>query len=80
MLNENTRELVKAGEQAQSLNNLIKLICFQICPTLLDLVLATSYMGHEFGIYIVFIVLALVMTYFWLVVLITTWVNPLRRI
>ncbi|KAF2785933.1 hypothetical protein K505DRAFT_400526 [Melanomma pulvis-pyrius CBS 109.77] len=35
---------------------------------------------HEFGIHIVSIVLTLVIAYFWLGVLLTTWVNPIRRI
>jgi hypothetical protein len=56
---------------------LIKLIFFEVCPSLLDVVFAIGYMGHEFGIYIVSIVLVLIMTYFWLL---TTWVNPIRRI
>jgi hypothetical protein len=79
LLNENTGELVKAGDQAQSLNNLIELVCFEICPMLFDLVLATSYMGYTFGIYIVFIVLALSLAYGWLGVIFTTWINSSRR-
>ncbi|KAF1366167.1 ABC transporter [Lizonia empirigonia] len=79
LLNENTGELVKAGDQAQSLNGLIELICFEICPMIFDLVLATSYMGHAFGIYVVFIVLALALAYGWLGVVFTTWANSTRR-
>jgi ABC-type transport system involved in Fe-S cluster assembly fused permease/ATPase subunit len=79
LLNENTGELVKAGDQAQSLNSLIELICFEICPMIFDLVLATSYMGHAFGIHVVFIVLALALVYGWLGVVFATWANPIRR-
>ena len=63
ILYENTGELIKAGDQAQSLNGLVELMCFEICPMIFGLVLATSYMGHAFGIYVVFIVLALALAY-----------------
>jgi ABC-type transport system involved in Fe-S cluster assembly fused permease/ATPase subunit len=79
ILYENTGELIKAGDQAQSLNGLVELMCFEICPMIFDLVLATSYMGHAFGIYVVFIVLALALAYGWLGVVSTTWVNSTRR-
>lgn len=79
LLNENTGELVKASDQAQSLNGLIELICFEVCPMIFDLVLVTSYMGHEFGIYVVFIVLALALAYGWLGVVFTTWANSTKR-
>jgi ABC-type transport system involved in Fe-S cluster assembly fused permease/ATPase subunit len=79
LLNENTGELVKAGDQAQSLNTLIELVCFEICPMLFDLVIATSYMVYTFGIYMAFIVLALTLVYGLLGVVFTTWVNSSRR-
>jgi ABC-type transport system involved in Fe-S cluster assembly fused permease/ATPase subunit len=79
LLNENTGELVKAGDQAQSLNNLVELVCFEVCPLLLDLVLVTSYMGYTLGMYIVFIVLALTLVYGWLGVVFSTWANSSRR-
>jgi ABC-type transport system involved in Fe-S cluster assembly fused permease/ATPase subunit len=46
---------------------------------LFDLVLTTSYMGYTFGIYIVFIILALTLVYGWLGVVFTTWANSIRR-
>jgi ABC-type transport system involved in Fe-S cluster assembly fused permease/ATPase subunit len=79
LLNENTGELVKAADQAQSLNSLIDLICFEICPMIFDLVLAASYIGHAFGIYAVIIVLALALVYGCLGVAITTWASSSRR-
>jgi ABC-type transport system involved in Fe-S cluster assembly fused permease/ATPase subunit len=79
LLDQNTGELVKAGDQGQSLNSLIELVCFEICPMLFDLVLATSYMGYTFGIYIVFVILALTLVYGWLGVVFTTWANSCRR-
>lgn len=50
-------EVLKAVEQASSLNSLIEMVLFDICPILLDLVVAMYYVTHLFDAYMAFIIL-----------------------
>lgn len=50
-------EVLKAVEQASSLNSLIEMVLFDICPILLDLVVAMYYITHLFNAYMAFIIL-----------------------
>jgi ABC-type transport system involved in Fe-S cluster assembly fused permease/ATPase subunit len=50
-------EVLKAVEQASSLNSLIEMVLFDICPILLDLVVATYYVTSLFDAYMAFIIL-----------------------
>jgi ABC-type transport system involved in Fe-S cluster assembly fused permease/ATPase subunit len=77
---ENTGELVQAANQANSVNSLIELVCFEIFPTLCDLVLATVYLGHVFGLYLVANVLALALGYVSLSIKFTAFASPARRV
>jgi ABC-type transport system involved in Fe-S cluster assembly fused permease/ATPase subunit len=50
-------EVIKAVEQASSLNKLVDMILFRICPTLIDVVVALYYVTQMFDAYMSFIVL-----------------------
>jgi ABC-type transport system involved in Fe-S cluster assembly fused permease/ATPase subunit len=76
---ENTGELVEASKQGSSIDRLSELVCFEIIPTLFDLLLATAYMGYVFGLYLVAIVLALILGYVLLSIQFTAWASSSRR-
>jgi ABC-type transport system involved in Fe-S cluster assembly fused permease/ATPase subunit len=50
-------EVLKAVEQASSLNSLIEMVLFDVCPILLDLVVAMYYVTSLFDAYMAFIIL-----------------------
>jgi ABC-type transport system involved in Fe-S cluster assembly fused permease/ATPase subunit len=77
--NKDSGEVLKSVDQAQSLNTLIETVLFDICPVLLDLVVAMWYVTHLFDIYMSFIILAMGMTYIWLGVTFVSWTQPKRR-
>lgn len=77
--NKDSGEVLKSVEQAQSLNTLIETVLFEICPVLLDLIVAMWYVTHLFDIYMSFIILAMGMTYVWLGVTFVSWTQPKRR-
>jgi ABC-type transport system involved in Fe-S cluster assembly fused permease/ATPase subunit len=56
-------EVLKAVEQASSLNSLIEMVLFDICPILLDLVVAMYYVTALFDAYMAFIILFMGATY-----------------
>lgn len=49
--------MLKAVDQASSLNSLIEMVLFEVCPILLDLVVAMYYITHLFDAYMAFIIL-----------------------
>ncbi|KAL5117322.1 hypothetical protein ACEQ8H_004767 [Pleosporales sp. CAS-2024a] len=50
-------EVLKAVEQASSLNSLIEMVLFDVCPIFLDLVVAMYYVTTLFDAYMAFIIL-----------------------
>ncbi|KAF2269730.1 hypothetical protein CC78DRAFT_528902 [Lojkania enalia] len=77
--NKSSGEVIKAVEQASSLNNLIELVFFEICPILIDLVVAMWYVSHLFNAYMAFIILFMGATYVWLGIYFTSWAQVKRR-
>lgn len=72
-------EVLKAVEQASSLNSLIELVLFEVFPILVDLVVAMYYVTHLFDAYMAFIILFMGMAYIWLGFAFTTISQPRRR-
>jgi len=50
-------EVLKAVEQAVSLNTLIEMVLFDVCPILLDVAVSMYYVTHLFDAYMAFIIL-----------------------
>ncbi|KAF1850190.1 uncharacterized protein K460DRAFT_271562 [Cucurbitaria berberidis CBS 394.84] len=72
-------EVLKAVEQASSLNSLIEMFLFDICPILLDLVVAMYYVTHLFDAYMAFIILFMGAAYITIGWYFTTLSQPKRR-
>ncbi|KAF1938931.1 hypothetical protein EJ02DRAFT_425294 [Clathrospora elynae] len=72
-------EVLKAVEQASSLNSLIEMVLFDICPILLDLVVAMYYVTHLFDAYMAFIILFMGAAYVTVGWYFTTLSQPKRR-
>lgn len=72
-------EVLKAVEQASSLNSLIEMVLFDICPILLDLVVAMYYVTHLFDAYMAFIILFMGAAYICIGWYFTTLSQPKRR-
>lgn len=73
-------EVLKAVEQASSLNSLIELVLFEVFPILVDLVIAMYYVTHLFDAYMAFLVLFMGLGYIWLGLYFTTWSQARRRV
>lgn len=73
-------EVLKAVEQASSLNSLIELVLFEVFPILVDLVVAMWYVTHLFDAYMAFLVLFMGLAYIWLGLYFTTWSQARRRV
>ncbi|KNG52839.1 heavy metal tolerance protein precursor [Stemphylium lycopersici] len=72
-------EVLKAVEQASSLNKLIEMVLFNIAPILLDLVVALYYVTTLFDAYMAFIVLFMGAAYIAIGFYFTTLSQPKRR-
>jgi ABC-type transport system involved in Fe-S cluster assembly fused permease/ATPase subunit len=72
-------EVLKAVEQASSLNSLIEMLLFDIAPILLDLVVAMYYVTHLFDAYMAFIILFMGAAYITIGFYFTTLSQPKRR-
>jgi ABC-type transport system involved in Fe-S cluster assembly fused permease/ATPase subunit len=72
-------EVLKAVEQASSLNSLIEMVLFDICPILLDLVVAMYYVTTLFDAYMAFIILFMGATYISVGWYFTSLSQPKRR-
>jgi ABC-type transport system involved in Fe-S cluster assembly fused permease/ATPase subunit len=72
-------EVLKAVEQASSLNSLIEMVLFDIAPILLDLVVAMYYITHLFDAYMAFIILFMGAAYIAIGFYFTTLSQPKRR-
>lgn len=73
-------EVLKAVEQASSLNSLIELVLFEVAPILIDLVVAMYYVTHLFDAYMAFLVLFMGLAYIWLGFYFTAWSQSRRRV
>jgi ABC-type transport system involved in Fe-S cluster assembly fused permease/ATPase subunit len=72
-------EVLKAVEQASSLNSLVEMVLFDISPILLDLVVAMYYVTHLFDAYMAFIILFMGFAYVCIGWYFTTLSQPKRR-
>jgi len=72
-------EVLKAVEQASSLNSLIEMVLFDIAPILLDLVVAMYYVTTLFDAYMAFIILFMGATYISVGWYFTSLSQPKRR-
>ncbi|KNG50773.1 heavy metal tolerance protein precursor [Stemphylium lycopersici] len=72
-------EVLKAVEQASSLNTLVEMVLFDIAPILLDLVVAMYYVTTLFDAYMAFIVLFMGAAYIAIGFYFTTLSQPKRR-
>ncbi|KAF2009603.1 hypothetical protein BU24DRAFT_428502 [Aaosphaeria arxii CBS 175.79] len=77
--NKESGEVLKAVEQASSLNTIIELVLFEIFPILVDMVVAMWYVTHLFDTYMAFIILFMGGTYVWFGIYFTTWATSRRR-
>jgi hypothetical protein len=77
--NKDSGEVIKSVDQAQSLNDLLELLMFDVLPIFLDLTVAIWYVPYLFGPYMGFILLVLGITYVWSGVTLTAWAQPKRR-
>jgi len=73
-------EVLKAVEQASSLNSLIELVLFEVCPILIDLAIAMYYVTHLFDAYMAFLILFMGLGYIWLGFYFTSWSQARRRV
>ena len=72
-------EVLKAVEQASSLNTLIEMLLFNVAPILLDLFVAMYYVTHLFDVYMAFIVLYMGAAYMAIGFYFTALSQPKRR-
>ncbi|KAF2638656.1 hypothetical protein P280DRAFT_455834 [Massarina eburnea CBS 473.64] len=72
-------EVLKAVEQASSLNSLIELVFFEVFPILVDLFIAMYYVTTLFDAYMAFLILFMGLGYVWLGFVFTTLSQPKRR-
>ncbi|KAF2397863.1 hypothetical protein EJ06DRAFT_532863 [Trichodelitschia bisporula] len=78
--NKASGEVLKSVEQAHALNELLEMVLFDICPILLDLLVALWYVTHLFNMYLAWVILTLGVVYVWMGVALTVWGQPKRRI
>jgi ABC-type transport system involved in Fe-S cluster assembly fused permease/ATPase subunit len=72
-------EVLKAVDQASSLNSLIEVVLFGVLPIFIDLFVAMYYVTCLFDAYMTFIILFMGMAYVWLGFIVTTILQPRRR-
>ena len=72
-------EVLKAVEQASSLNSLVEMLIFDISPIFLDLVVAMYYVTHLFDAYMAFIILFMGAAYICIGFYFTALSQPKRR-
>ncbi|KZM19282.1 ATPase [Ascochyta rabiei] len=72
-------EVLKAVEQAVSLNTLINMVLFNVCPIFLDVAVSMYYVTHLFDAYMAFIILFMGATYIALGWYFTGLSQPKRR-
>ncbi|QDS75579.1 hypothetical protein FKW77_006058 [Venturia effusa] len=73
-------EVLKSVEQAESLNDLLELGCFQVGPVFLDMFVALGYITHLFDAYIAFVVVVVGVVYTWLGITLTQKIREKRRV
>lgn len=73
-------EVLKSVEQAESLNDLLELVCFQVGPVFLDMFVALGYITHLFDAYIAFVVVVVGVIYTWMGITLTQRIREKRRL
>lgn len=77
---KDTGEILKAIDQAESLNNLVQLIIFEIIPIVIDFIIAIGYVTHLFNIYLTSVIFGISATYISLGIVINPWIQRKQRI
>jgi ABC-type transport system involved in Fe-S cluster assembly fused permease/ATPase subunit len=78
--NKSSGEVLKAVEQASSLNTIIELVLFDLSPILIDMVVAVWYVSHLFNTYMAFIILFMGAIDVWCGIHFTSWTRSRRRV
>ncbi|KAF2657691.1 hypothetical protein K491DRAFT_314756 [Lophiostoma macrostomum CBS 122681] len=78
--NKSSGEVLKAVEQASSLNTIIELVLFDMSPIIIDMFVAMWYVTHLFNSYMAFIILFMGAIYVWFGIYFTTWNRDRRRV
>jgi len=77
--NKSSGELIRDIEQGQNLQGLLEFICFDIGPTLADLLVALVYVYTLFDVYMSIVLLGVGLLYIWIGAKTTTWSVKQRR-
>jgi ABC-type transport system involved in Fe-S cluster assembly fused permease/ATPase subunit len=77
--NKDSGEVLKSVEQAESLNDLVELVCFQVGPVFIDMIVALGYITYLFDAYIAFVVVVVGVIYTWMGITLTTRIQEKRR-
>lgn len=77
---KNTGEILKAIDQAGSLNKLVELVIFQIFPVVLDLIIAMVYVNHLIGMYLTLCIVGITATYVLFATTLNLWIQTKNRI
>ncbi|PSN75465.1 ATP-binding cassette-type vacuolar membrane transporter-like protein Hmt1 [Corynespora cassiicola Philippines] len=77
--NKDSGEVLKAVEQASSLNTLIELVLFEVCPIFVDLIVSMYYVTHLFDAYMAFMILFMGLVYIWVGIFFSTRAQKYRR-
>ncbi|KAF1998574.1 hypothetical protein P154DRAFT_621694 [Amniculicola lignicola CBS 123094] len=77
--NKQSGEVIKAIDQATSLQSMVELIIFELSPILVDFAVAIWYITHLFDIYMAFIVIFMGASYIWWNLVTTLWMQKRYR-
>ncbi|KAF1964414.1 hypothetical protein BU23DRAFT_575714 [Bimuria novae-zelandiae CBS 107.79] len=77
--NKDTGEILKAIDQASSLNNLAHLVIFEIIPIVIDFIIAIGYVTHLLDIYLASVILGISATYISLGIFANPWIQRKQR-
>jgi ABC-type transport system involved in Fe-S cluster assembly fused permease/ATPase subunit len=77
---KDTGEVLKAMDQAGSLNNLVQLVVFQILPIVLDFVIAIGYVTRLFDMYLTLVLIGISAVYISLGMFVTPWIQHKERV
>lgn len=72
-------EIIKALEQANSLNSVLKMLILEVVPGLLDILIALWYVAYLLDVYAILIVVAVMIAFTFVTSYITTFVTASRR-
>ncbi|KAL5403394.1 hypothetical protein PMIN04_012843, partial [Paraphaeosphaeria minitans] len=76
---KDTGEILKAIDQAGSLNSLVQLVIFEIVPIVIDFIIAIGYVTHLFDIYLTSVIFGISATYVSLGIIANPWIQRKQR-